>query len=47
MLHMLRKQTEDDALVLSHALERAQQEGLKAEWLEDLRTLESRIKGRL
>jgi nitrogen fixation/metabolism regulation signal transduction histidine kinase len=47
MLHMLRKQTEDDALVLSHALERAQQEGLKGEWLEDLRTLESRIKGRL
>jgi nitrogen fixation/metabolism regulation signal transduction histidine kinase len=47
MLHTLRKQTEDDALVLSHALERAQQEGLKGEWLEDLRTLESRIKGRL
>jgi nitrogen fixation/metabolism regulation signal transduction histidine kinase len=47
MLHVLRKQTEDDALVLSHALERAQKEGLKSEWLEDLRTLESRIKARL
>jgi nitrogen fixation/metabolism regulation signal transduction histidine kinase len=47
MLHMLRKQAEDDALVLSHALERAQQEGAKGEWVEDLRTLESRIKGRL
>lgn len=47
MLHVLRKQTEDDALVLSHALERAQREGAKGEWMEDLRTLESRIKARL
>jgi hypothetical protein len=47
MMHVLRKQVEDDALVLSHALERAQQEGVKSEWLEDLRTLESRIRGRL
>ncbi len=47
MMHVLRKQNEDDVLVLSHALERAQQEGVKGEWLEDLRTLESRIKGRL
>jgi nitrogen fixation/metabolism regulation signal transduction histidine kinase len=47
MMHVLRKQNEDDVLVLSHALERAQQEGAKGEWLEDLRTLESRIKGRL
>jgi sensor histidine kinase YesM len=47
MMHVLRKQVEDDALVLSHALERAQQEGVKSEWLEDLRSLESRIKGRL
>ena len=44
---MLRKQNEDDALVLSHALERAQQEGVKAEWVDDLRTLEGRIKSRL
>jgi len=47
MMHVLRKQVEDDALVLSHALERAQQEGVKSEWLEDLRSLESRIKARL
>lgn len=47
MMHVLRKQTEDDVLVLSHALERAQQEGSKGEWVDDLRTLESRIKGRL
>jgi nitrogen fixation/metabolism regulation signal transduction histidine kinase len=47
MMHVLRKQTEDDVLVLSHALERARQEGVKGDWLEDLRTLESRIKGRL
>ena len=47
MMHVLRKQTEDDVLVLSHALDRAQQQGLQGEWLEDLRTLESRIKGRL
>ncbi|HYH98208.1 signal protein [Hyalangium sp.] len=47
MMHVLRKQVEDDVLVLSHALERAQQEGVKSEWLEDLRTLESRIKSRL
>lgn len=47
MMHVLRKQSEDDVLVLSHALERAQQEGAKGEWLEDLRTLESRIKARL
>ncbi len=47
MMHVLRKQNEDDVLVLSHALERAQKDGVKGEWLEDLRTLESRIKARL
>lgn len=47
MMHVLRKQVEDDALVLGHALERAQQEGVKSEWMDDLRTLESRIKARL
>ncbi|WP_224366903.1 signal protein [Hyalangium versicolor] len=47
MMHVLRKQNEDDVLVLSHALERAQQEGVKGDWVEDLRSLESRIKGRL
>jgi hypothetical protein len=47
MMHVLRKQNEDDVLVLSHALERARQEGAKGEWVDDLRTLESRIKARL
>jgi hypothetical protein len=47
MMHVLRKQNEDDVLVLSHALERAQQEGVKADWFEDLRTLEARLKARL
>jgi nitrogen fixation/metabolism regulation signal transduction histidine kinase len=47
MVHVLRRQQEDDALVLSHALERAQQQGVAGDWLEDLRSLESRIKGRL
>jgi hypothetical protein len=47
MMHVLRKQNEDDVLVLSHALERAQKEGAKGEWLDDLRILESRIKARL
>jgi nitrogen fixation/metabolism regulation signal transduction histidine kinase len=47
MMQLLRKQNEDDALVLAHALERAQQEGVKADWVEDLRTLEGRIKNRL
>ncbi len=37
MIHVLRKQQEDDALVIGHALERAQQEGVTGEWLEDLR----------
>ncbi len=46
MMHVLRKQNEDDVLVLSHALERAQQEGVKSEWVEDLRTLEARLKAR-
>jgi hypothetical protein len=47
MVHVLRRQQEDDALVLAHALERAQQQGAAGEWLEDLRALESRIKARL
>ncbi|WP_224243947.1 methyl-accepting chemotaxis protein [Hyalangium gracile] len=47
MMHVLRKQHEDDVLVISHALERAQAEGVKGEWVDDLRTLESRIRGRL
>jgi nitrogen fixation/metabolism regulation signal transduction histidine kinase len=47
MVHVLRKQQEDDMLVLSHALERAQRQGVTGEWLEDLRALESRIKARL
>lgn len=47
MVHVLRKQSEDDVLVLSHALERAQKEGAKGAWMDDLRTLESRIKARL
>lgn len=47
MMHVLRKQNEDDALVLTHALERAEQEGVKGEWVNDLRTLESRVKSRL
>lgn len=47
MMHVLRKQNEDDVLVLSHALERAQQDGAKGDWLEDLRILESRLKARL
>lgn len=47
MVQVLRKQSEDDMLVLSHALERAQKEGAQGEWLDDLRTLESRIKARL
>ena len=33
--------------MLTHALERAQQEGVKGEWVDDLRTLSPRIKGRL
>jgi HAMP domain-containing protein len=47
MIHVLRKQQEDDVLVLSHALERAKQQGLTGEWLEDLKALESRIRARL
>jgi hypothetical protein len=47
MMHVLRKQNEDDALVLAHALERAEKEGVKSEWVNDLRTLESRVKSRL
>jgi nitrogen fixation/metabolism regulation signal transduction histidine kinase len=47
MVHVLRKQNEDDMLVLGHALERAQAQGLQGEWLEDLRNLESRLKARL
>ncbi|HEX8699477.1 MAG TPA: signal protein [Myxococcaceae bacterium] len=47
MVHVLRKQQEDDMLVISHALERAKQQGLSGEWLEDLKALESRIRGRL
>jgi nitrogen fixation/metabolism regulation signal transduction histidine kinase len=47
MVHVLRKQSEDDMLVLGHALERAQAQGVQGEWLEDLRNLESRIKSRL
>jgi hypothetical protein len=46
MMHVLRKQNEDDVLVLSHALERAHQEGVKGDWVEDLRTLEARLKAR-
>ncbi len=47
MVHVLRKQQEDDVLVLAHALERAQQQGAAGEWVEDLRALESRIRARL
>jgi len=47
MIHVLRKQQEDDMLVISHALERAKQQGLMGEWLEDLKALESRIRARL
>lgn len=47
MIHVLRKQQEDDMLVLSHSLERAQQQGVTGEWVEDLKALESRIKARL
>ena len=47
MVHVLRKQQEDDVLVITHALERAKQQGLTGEWLEDLKALESRIRSRL
>jgi hypothetical protein len=47
MMHVLRKQNEDDVLVITHALERAQEEGVKGDWVEDLRTLQTRIKSRL
>ncbi|MBN1208093.1 MAG: signal protein [Myxococcaceae bacterium] len=47
MVHLLRKQQEDDVLVLEHALERAQAQGAQGEWLEDLRSLETRLKARL
>ncbi|MDY7228439.1 signal protein [Hyalangium rubrum] len=47
MIHVLRKQQEDDLLVLSHALERARQQGVEGEWVEDLKAMEARIKGRL
>ena len=47
MIHVLRKQQEDDMLVLGHALERAKQQGLTGEWMEDLKALESRIRARL
>jgi hypothetical protein len=47
MIHVLRKQQEDDVLVITHALERAEQQGLTGEWLEDLKALETRIRARL
>ncbi len=47
MIHVLRKQQEDDMLVISHALERAKEQGLAGEWLEDLKALEARIRARL
>jgi HAMP domain-containing protein len=47
MIHVLRKQQEDDMLVITHALERAKQQGLTGEWLEDLKALETRIRARL
>jgi hypothetical protein len=47
MIHVLRKQQEDDMLVISHALERAKEQGLAGEWLEDLKALEAPIRARL
>ena len=47
MVHVLRKQQEDDLLVISHAVERARQQGLTGEWLDDLKALESRVRERL
>lgn len=47
MIHSLRKQQEDDLLVISHAVERARQQGMTGEWLDDLKALESRIRTRL
>jgi len=47
MVHVLRKQQEDDLLVITHAIERAQQQGLTGEWLEDLKAQEARIRARL
>ncbi len=47
MVHVLRKQQEDDLLVITHAVERARQQGLTGEWLDDLKALESRLRDRL
>ncbi len=47
MVHVLRKQQEDDLLVITHAVERARQQGPAGEWLDDLKALESRMRERL
>jgi nitrogen fixation/metabolism regulation signal transduction histidine kinase len=47
MIAGLRKQQEDDVLVLQHALERAKQQGIQGDWVEDLKGLESRFRARL
>jgi hypothetical protein len=47
MMHVLRRQTEDDVLVLSYLLERARAKSLESEWVEDLAMLEARFKARL